>query len=385
MGRPSGETFRATGPVNFAAHRSTMPAWAAWLTTAGYWLTISASAVQPCALQTPFTTSWNLLLIVAKTASSTSRMVPPNVAVSGMTLSLSPAWNWATVTTALAQLGSARDTMVCSELTSAAPHTMGSMQACGWEPCPPRPAMTMRKVHVCAITAPVFTAKLPRFQVGQLCQPYTSSTPSKQPSSIMGTAPPPPVRLKSKPAVPGGVDSSAGWKSNRTVQFEGIRSARRCKRIATPTREVMWPSCPHMWAMPSFLDRYGNFELPSVIVSASKSLRNATHVTGASALAGPVPRMSATSPVIAVDRIWPSGMPANLTRTSRTRAEVRTSLKPGSGCMCTSRRKPINEHQYVLSSISVGSSAVAMGAASPRAPRPRRCRGGLLPVLGPAS
>lgn len=49
------------------------------------------------------------------------------------------------------------------------PYTPWCSRACGWEPWPPRPVMTISKKQAWAITAPGFTAKVPRFQLGQLC------------------------------------------------------------------------------------------------------------------------------------------------------------------------------------------------------------------------
>ena len=65
--------------------------------------------------------------IASWTSGRKLRVVPPSVAVSGMTLVVKPALNWVTLTTA-AFIGSvARATMRCSATTISAPTSSGSM------------------------------------------------------------------------------------------------------------------------------------------------------------------------------------------------------------------------------------------------------------------
>ena len=80
-----------------------------------------------------------------------------------------------------------RATMVCRPRTIWAATTMGSTTICGWEACPPRPAMRISKLSSLAIRPPTRVLIRPAAKPGMLCSPNIPSTGnrSKRPSAII--------------------------------------------------------------------------------------------------------------------------------------------------------------------------------------------------------
>ena len=155
----------------------------------------------------------------------------------------------------------------------------------------------------------------PRSISGELWNPYTSSTPSRTPSSIIGLAPPGP--------------SSAGWYSSLTVQLEGSLSRCYSRNQPKPVKLAIWPSWPHICAARSLTDRYGRSGLPSSMTRASMSALKAMHFGVVDS--GPVPLTSTTNPVSANVHIW-SGCTPRSNKKFWIYSLVFHSLNPVSGC-----------------------------------------------------
>ena len=88
-------------------------------------------AVARIASATPVTTAGMRRAKSVRVASLKVRTVPDSVAVSGTTLSASPAWSEPTVITARSRGSVSRETSVWSTLMIRAPTTTGSTVRCG--------------------------------------------------------------------------------------------------------------------------------------------------------------------------------------------------------------------------------------------------------------
>ena len=107
-----------------------------------------------------------------------------------MTLSVEPAVNCATVTTAGSNTGTRRVTTDCSASTISAATGTGSAAACGIEACPPRPRTVTSQWSAAAIIGPGRTLTTPLGWLANTCSanaPPTgaSGTASSRPSSSM--------------------------------------------------------------------------------------------------------------------------------------------------------------------------------------------------------
>ena len=107
-----------------------------------------------------------------------------------MTLSVVPEVNLHIVNAKTSVFRSLRDFIVCNALWTWHAAVIGSIDFAGSEPCPPCPSIIMFTHAPPAIIGPDLIEIEPSYPNGALWYPYTSSTPSKQPSSIIFTAPP---------------------------------------------------------------------------------------------------------------------------------------------------------------------------------------------------
>lgn len=186
------------------------------------------------------------------------RVLMRRMAFCGITLPALPARNAPTLTTAASIGATLRETTVCSDITSAAPATSGSMLFSGMEPWLPTPVSSISQLSTAAMIGPPVKCSLPTGRPGMLCMPKITSIGnfSNRPSAIMAGAP--------------AITSSAGWKITFSVPLKFFVFARYS---AAPSSMALCASCPHMCDLPSILLLYGRSE-PSCTGRASVSARS---------------------------------------------------------------------------------------------------------------
>jgi len=129
--------FAATSPCSAPNTAETVAdanaASAASLTVTGYSIRYSAATSSPCAspiLRTSCGTSSRSRL---RASGLYERAVARNVAESGITLSVVPAWKLPTVMTTGSKTSNRLVTSVCNAMTISAAAGIGSAARCGWE------------------------------------------------------------------------------------------------------------------------------------------------------------------------------------------------------------------------------------------------------------
>ena len=193
---------------------------------------------------------------------------------------------------------------------------MASTPICGIAAWPPRALMVISNRLSLAVMAPALVAKFPAGMPGILCIAKTASASKRvnSPSSIIAVAPSP--------------CSSLGWKMKMA---RPLKSPCRARCAAAPSSMLLCPSWPQACITPSWAERHSGLPV-SVIGSASISARKAT-------LASPLPRCKTPTTPVPPTPVWTSS--PNSRSSSATRAEVRCSSKPSSGCRWKSRRQPV--------------------------------------------
>ena len=122
------------------------------------------------------------------------RAVAKNLAWSGMTLSVVPAWKLPTVITTGSNTSNFLVTSVCNAVTISQATAIGSAARCGVEACPPRPCTVTVIWSAAASMAPPLVENVPhgsRFELTCSPKAATGRSPaaSSTPSEIMCLAP----------------------------------------------------------------------------------------------------------------------------------------------------------------------------------------------------
>jgi hypothetical protein len=183
-----------SAPNRSAAVAAANAASAASLTVTGYSVLYSAATSSPCDSPRLITSCG----ISSRNRSRASRLydraVPRNVASSGITLSVVPAWKLPTVTTTGSNTSNFLVTIVWSAITISQAAGIGSSARCGWEACPPLPRTVTVIWSAAASIGPGRVENMPSGSlVDVTCSAYAATTrspaASSTPSSIMCRAP----------------------------------------------------------------------------------------------------------------------------------------------------------------------------------------------------
>ena len=222
--------------------------------------------------------------------SSSVRMVPSRVAVSGITLSVVPLSILPTVMTADSCGGVLRLTRVCSASTISAAIGTGSMVSCGMAPWPPLPVILISNSSAEASSGPVRLANTPAGMLGEMC--------SANAASGLGLSSRPSASMYFAPCQP----SSPGWNMKTTVPFSLSRWAHRAR--AAPASMATWVSWPQACIAPSTCEQNSS-PVSSRSGSASMSPRSRT----VRPFCGP--RRMATRPLVEGPSRSSSGSPSS--------------------------------------------------------------------------
>ena len=147
-------------------------------------------------------------------------------------------------TTAVSAGWMLRATIVCSPRTIWAATTMGSTTICGWEACPPRPAMRISKLSSLDMRLPDPGADAPGGHARHVVQPEDRRRRGTGRTDRRRSSP-----WRRSPC------SSAGWKTSWTAPSKPPSPARTWP---APSTMAMCPSWPQACIVPSCRDRYGS-------------------------------------------------------------------------------------------------------------------------------
>src|SRR5690606_28393558 len=293
--------------------------------------------------------------------SSKVRMVPTSSTWSGMMLKRTPPWMAPKLsTTGCREMSWRRLTTVCAVPMMSAAATIGSTPPHGRDPCVWRPWTTMLKRSDAAMAGPLRTPICPACRVENTCRPNTASGRKSRntPWASISSAP---------PASPSGGPSSAGWNTNSTSP--GSASRMPTSASATPIRMLVWASWPQACITPTSwplkvaraCEAKGR-PVVSVTGSASMSARSASLGPGRP------PLSTAVTPVVAMPV---RGSSPSARRCSATRAAVRVSRLPSSGCWWKSRRHATTLSRSASAALPTSARCAGACAASGGAARAR--------------